>query len=228
MIEFHDYDIYHPFQIVDEKHVVTDGKIVLNYAPLKGSVTIADYTEDVTGRLSYATFYIDYNEEDNYRAANQIVRFSPDAEGHEVTITYKGVSTLLRAKHMNEIKDFMEHGASEMVAKLLVAHESALVNYLNARLEEVTAALVEIKNAILTVTEEGGGEAASPVIIVKPPKRPPQEISVASNEEYDEMMDEIFPDYKPPGKRSKQIQNHSVASDDEYDEMMDEIFPDVD
>ena len=119
MIQFHDYDPTHPFDVTNEKHIITDYKITLNYTPLKGSVSISGYTEDSTGTLANAAFYIDYDEENNYRSANQIVRFSPDAEGKEVSISYKGVSTLLRAKHLNEIKDYMERGVPLLVANMI-------------------------------------------------------------------------------------------------------------
>lgn len=163
MIEFHDYDILHPFSVVGEKHVVTGRKIILNYAPLKGSVNIVGYTEDTSLPLVNSSFYIDYDEENNYRAANQIVQFSADPEGKEVIVNYRGVSTLLRAKHLNEITD----------------------------------ALQEIRNAILAVAEDSGRETGLPVMIPKPPKnhhKPKKGDFVASDDEYESVINEIFPE----------------------------------
>ena len=157
MIQFHDYDPTHPFDVTNEKHIITDYKITLNYTPLKGSVSISGYTEDSTGTLANAAFYIDYDEENNYRSANQIVRFSPDAEGKEVSISYKGVSTLLRAKHLNEIKDYMERGVPLLVANMLIAHESALIGYFDDRINGLTAAIKEVSDSVASVAAALGG-----------------------------------------------------------------------
>ena len=158
MIKFKDYDPAHPFDVVDEKHIITDYKITLNYTPLKGSVSISGYTEDSTGTLANTAFYIDYDEENNYRSANQIVRFSPDAEGKEVSISYKGVSTLLRAKHLNEIKDYMERGVPLLVANMIIAHESALIGYFDNRINGLTAAIKEVSESVASVAAALGGE----------------------------------------------------------------------
>ena len=157
MIQFHDYDPTHPFDVTNEKHIITDYKITLNYTPLKGSVSISGYTEDSTGTLANAAFYIDYDEENNYRSANQIVRFSPDAEGKEVSISYKGVSTLLRAKHLNEIKDYMERGVPLLVANMIIAHESALIGYFDDRINGLTAAIKEVSDSVASVAAALGG-----------------------------------------------------------------------
>ena len=217
MIQFHDYDPTHPFDVTNEKHVITDYKITLNYTPLKGSVSISGYTEDSTGTLANAAFYIDYDEENNYRTANQVVRFSPDAEGKEVTVSYKGVSTLLRAKHLNEIKDFMERGASEQAANILVAHESALIGYFDYRISGLTAAIKEVSESVASVAAALGGVGGGTFV---------DDSLVATDEEADEMLDQIF--YTEGGietVESSEFDESRIATDEEAKELLDSIFP---
>ena len=217
MIEFKDYDPNHPFDVIGEKHTITDYKITLNYTPLKGSVSISGYTEDSTGTLANAAFYIDYDEENNYRTANQVVRFSPDAEGKEVTVSYKGVSTLLRAKHLNEIKDFMERGASEQAANILVAHESALIGYFDYRISGLTAAIKEVSESVASVAAALGGVGGGTFV---------DDSLVATDEEADEMLDQIF--YTEGGietVESSEFDESRIATDEEAKELLDSIFP---
>ena len=108
MIEFHDYDPAHPFDVFGEKHIIRNNKITLDYVPLKGSETIEGFMESTTGTPQQGEYNIEYGDEDNYRTADQVVHFPDGYEGLLVTVDYKGVSTILRAKHMNEIKRFME------------------------------------------------------------------------------------------------------------------------
>ena len=40
MIEFHDYDPAHTFDVFGEKHIIQNSKVTLDYVPLKGSVGV--------------------------------------------------------------------------------------------------------------------------------------------------------------------------------------------
>ena len=198
MIVFHDYDPAHPFAVTAEKHIIQDGQITLYYAPLQGSVTINGFTEDTTGALPLGTFYIDYGAEDNYRTADQKVHFPAGYNGIAVTVDYKGVSTMLSAKHMNEIREFMERGASELAARIIAKHEQ---NILDAH---ITSALREISEAIAAKGGAGGGT-----------------VELASDEEADELLDEVF-----PGSDIEDVGYPSVyASDKDVEEVLDEYLP---
>lgn len=217
MIEFHDYDIKHPFEVVGEKHIVTDNKITLNYAPLKGSVSIGGFSEDTTGTLAAAAFYIAYDEENDYRSADQIVRFSSEAEGTEVKVNYQGVSTLLRAKHMNEIKDYMERGAPTMVANMLIAHESALVGYFESRINGLVEAINEVNKSVADVAAALGGLGGGTFV---------DDSLVSSDEEADEMLDVYFPtEGGVETVESSDFDESQVATDEEAKELLDSIFP---
>lgn len=203
MIVFHDYDPAHPFAVTAEKHIIQDGQITLNYAPLQGSVTINGFTEDTTGALPLGTFYIDYGAEDNYRTADQKVHFPAGYNGIAVTVDYKGVSTMLRAKHMNEIREFMERGASELAARIIAQHEQNILDALAEHCGHITSALREISEAIAAKGGEGGGT-----------------FEIASDEEADELLDEYFPgDLEDVGYPSV------FASDKEAEELINEYLP---
>ena len=189
MIVFHDYDPSHPFAVSDEKHIIQSGKITLNYAPLEGSITIEGFTEDSTGPLPRGTFFVNYGAEDNYRTADQV--------------NYKGVSTLLRAEHLNEIRSFMERGASELAARIIAEHEQNIMDALAEHCGHITSALREISEAIAAKGGEGGGT-----------------FEIASDEEADELLDEYFPgDLEDVGYPSV------FASDREAEELIDEYLP---
>ena len=198
MIEFHDYDPSHPFD-VSEKHIIADRKITLNYAPLKGSVSIEGLSEDTTGTVPQGTFFINYGEADNYRSADQVVHFPEGYDGAAVTVEYKGVSTLLRAEHMNEIKNFIERGASELAARIIAEHEQAMVDKWNELFEVHCKHITE---AIAALGGEGGGS------------------NIADDEEADQMLDEYF-----PGDVEESAPPSIIATDDEVDQMLDEYFP---
>ena len=158
MISYHDYDPVHPFDVFGEKHIIRDCKIILDYVPLKGSVTIEGFTENTTGSPGRGEFYIEYGDEDNYRTADSVVHFSEGYEGYMATVDYQGVSTILRAKDLNEIKLFMEQGASELAARIIVLHEQSVMDEWRTIFSEhcshVCDALDEIREAIY---RSGGG-----------------------------------------------------------------------
>lgn len=210
MIEFHDYDPSHPFDVT-EKRIIANNKVTLNYAPLKGSVAISGLVEDFSGSVPQGTFFINYGDEDNYRSADQIVHFPEGYDGAAVTISYKGVSTLLRAEHMNEIKSFIEKGAGELAARIIAEHEQFMADKYNELFEihckHICAELKEIKQAIAAL---GGGGISTDLI--------------ADDEEADTLLDEYF-----PGDVETTEKVPVIAEDDEADIMLDEFFPgDVD
>ena len=100
--QFRNYNPSAPFPVTETKTIENDC-ITLDYAPLEGSVSIDGFRENMDGsRLALYEFSINYNSIDNYRQADQVVRFSDGAHnGTVVTIVYQGVSTLLRAEHLN-------------------------------------------------------------------------------------------------------------------------------
>jgi len=197
MIEFHDYDPAHPFAVNAETHIIRDNKVTLNYAPLKGSVNIDGWTEDETGELPQGTFFINYGEKENYRTADQIVHFPSGYDGIAVTVDYQGVSTLLRAEHMNEIK---------LAARIIAEHEQLIIDALIQALDEhcghITHALDNIAEAI---EQSGGG--------VDPSK-------IATDEEADEVLDEYIPGDVEPTPTSTRI-----ASDKEAEAVIDQYLP---
>ena len=146
MIEFHDYDPAHPFDVESETQTVTDGKIILNYVPLQGSIVIDGFhAVQSKSDLAHGAFFVDYHAEDNYLSADGIVYFADEDNGQRVTASYKGVSTLLRADHMNEIKRFIEVGAGELAARILVTHEQMMFEKTAAWREGVLAEMQGIR-----------------------------------------------------------------------------------
>ena len=155
MIEFHDYDPAHPFDVFGEKHIIHNRVITLDYAPLKGSVTIEGLSEDTTGTVPQGTFFVNYGEENNYRAADQKVHFPEGYDGVAVTVDYKGVSTLLRATHMNEIKRFMEAGASELAARIIVEHEKFMHEQMEEWRNNILEEIRGVREAFAEAIEKG-------------------------------------------------------------------------
>lgn len=149
MIEFHDYDPTHPFEVTDEAQTITDSKIILNYVPLQNSIEIGGYHAATSkSELASGTFFMDYHADDNYLSADGVVYFAAEDNGKTVTISYKGVSTLLRASHMNEIKRFIEVGASELAARILVTHEQMMFEKMQAWRESLLTELTGIKEQL--------------------------------------------------------------------------------
>ncbi len=112
MLKFHDYDPSKPFPVKEERHYIEGGEVFLDYTPKAGTlqITSADGTEFklVTGEPKEGEFFINYEEGSQYKLANQKVTFSEADNGKKISCDYEGVSTLIKAKHMNEIKDFMD------------------------------------------------------------------------------------------------------------------------
>ena len=154
MISYHDYDPAHPFDVLGEKHIIRDCKIILDYVPLKGSVTIEGFTENTTGSPGRGEFYIEYGDEDNYRTADSVVHFSEGYEGYMAVVDYQGVSTILRAKDLNEIKRFMEYGASELAARMIVLHEKEMQESMQEWQDNL---LAEVRGIRETLAEAMGG-----------------------------------------------------------------------
>ena len=118
MKTFYDYDLDHPFDVVGEKQTIKEGKIRLDYIPQVGTVSIEGFTESENTDVSGNKFFIDYSVTSRYRMATGFVTFDTKHDGEEVTINYKGVSTLVLAKHMNEIKEFMENFKDEIDSRI--------------------------------------------------------------------------------------------------------------
>jgi len=111
MIKFHDYNPDKPFKVTGEFHYISDGKIFLDYTPKQGTmVAIMDgkaLTESATDSPKAGEFYIDYAVASEYKQATQVVLFNEADNGKRVDFDYEGVSTIIKAEHMNEIRDFM-------------------------------------------------------------------------------------------------------------------------
>lgn len=121
MQKFYDYNPDNPFDVTDDKVVINGGKGTLSYTPMKGTVTakVGDVTlkEVDSPSLKDNEFYIDYQENSQYRNATQTIMANVQ-DGSVLTLTYKGVSTIIFAKHMNEIRDFMMDESREKTVKL--------------------------------------------------------------------------------------------------------------
>lgn len=127
MIKFHDYNPEEPFAVEHEFHDIADGKVVLNYTPKEGTVKVkldgVEATETTSSNPEAGQFYIDYAVSSDYRMATQQVIFNESDNGKRATFDYQGVSTLIRAEHFNEIRDFMNH-YNEDRARTLVKGEA--------------------------------------------------------------------------------------------------------
>lgn len=108
MQKFYDYDVDHPFDVFDEIQIIEDGKIRLKYTPLQGSVNIAGFKEVLTSPNA-GEFYINYQAGNQYRMADQIVNFDSADNGKEIKVSYKGVSTLILAQHLNELSTLLQN-----------------------------------------------------------------------------------------------------------------------
>lgn len=152
MQTFHDYDIKNPFDVTAESQTITDGKVTLNYTPLQGSVTITGFTENTSGTPAKGEFYIDYAVNSQYRMATQVVKFNTEDNGTTVSVTYKGVSTIIFARHMNEIKEFIESVPGTYATSTGLNNESTARTSADSALDtRVTA--VENKKPMLQVTK---------------------------------------------------------------------------
>ncbi len=200
MIEFHDYDPAHPFQVTNERHVIHGNKITLDYVPLKSSVEIEGFQESAAISPQRGEFYIEYGDADNYRTADQTVHFPDGYDGLMVVAHYQGVSTILRACHMNEIKAFMETGASELAARMIAGHEQNIMDAIEEHCGHIVSALHEISEAVKEMGWTGG--------------------FIASDNEADEALDEYFEgDVDETGIPS------IIADDSDVEQLLDEYFP---
>ena len=63
MDEFHDLDPSRPYAVDGEVHIIRDGRVRLNHAPLKGSVHIEGYEEqEHPGNIPAHGFWVDYQD----------------------------------------------------------------------------------------------------------------------------------------------------------------------
>ena len=112
MKTYHNYDPINPFTVTGESHVIDSaGRVKLDYIPLKGSVSISGYTETTSQSPGLTEYYIDYQDSTAYRTAKGIVQFNVSAAAATVSMSYSGVSTLIWAEDMNEIKAHLDASA---------------------------------------------------------------------------------------------------------------------
>lgn len=244
MQTFHDYNPANPWPIEGESHIIENGTITLDYAPLKGSVSIAGFLEIGTAPVPEGRFFIRYDDENQYRAADQIVHFSEAHNGQTVTVSYQGVSTLVRAKHFNEIKDFMEIGCPTLIARMMVAHESAMYNAMAEQCAHLTEAIGQLAESLKAFRKayafaEGTTVATNAEVDAMLDENPhlytedgidgddsSTSYEIATDEEVGEMLDSIFPP-QGDGTDEKPVNNENqdnIATDDEVEGMLDEIF----
>lgn len=230
--EFIDWNPENPTPITGERHIIEDGKIRLNHAPLKGSVVIQGFSEDSTGFTPSGTFFIRYGESDNYRTADQYVHFNPEANGLLVTVSYQAVSTLIRAEHFNEINRFMELGVQEIVAKMLIEHEERMAarweTMLETHCKHIVAAIKSTINGIDPdmIADDDDADAMLDEFFPGDVEPTEKTSETATNEEADTMLDEYF--YTPPDEESEDGTGITeVASDEEFEAMLDETLPEV-
>lgn len=112
MQAFKDHDPSNPWSVTGESHVIdSNGKVRLNYVPLLGSVTISGYTETTVSSPGLTEFYIDYQAATSYRTALGYVQFSLSAAGAAVSVNYSGVSQVLWASTMEEVRTHVGNDA---------------------------------------------------------------------------------------------------------------------
>lgn len=123
MQKFYDYNPAAPFSVKEEGHYVENGKVELNYTPKQGTVKVlldgVEATESSSANPGSGQFYIDYAVSSNYRMAEQVVVFNESDNGRRAVFDYEGVSTLIKAKHFNEIRDFMNSYNDDRAANLV-------------------------------------------------------------------------------------------------------------
>lgn len=130
MKKFYDYAPDKPFMVLDERHYIDGGEVFLDYTPEAGTLKIS--TTDGKEFLSVPTkpnageFCIDYAVSSQYKLATQKVTFNPADNGKKVVCDYMGVSTLLKARHMNEIKDFMDEYHEKRAVSLVEGEEKPI------------------------------------------------------------------------------------------------------
>lgn len=115
--QFYDYNPSNPWVITDESHTIAlNGTVRLTYIPLKGSVSIPGYTETTSVTPGLTEFYIDYQDATAYRTAQGVIQFNVSAASSNILVSYQGVSQLLLATYMNEIKAYIDASVASQLA----------------------------------------------------------------------------------------------------------------
>jgi len=106
---FKNYDPNNPFTPPAKTYTVGgDGKVRLDYIPKKGTVTITDYTETTNPMPGAGQFYIDYQDNTQYKMAMGYVVFAVSAAGQQVAPSYQAVGQLLWAEHLEVVRQHVE------------------------------------------------------------------------------------------------------------------------
>ena len=128
MQKFYDYNPDAPFAVSGEFHDITDAHVDLDYTPKQGTVKVtidgAAAKESKDGSPKPGEFYIDYSASTQYRMATQVVKFNAADNGKRATFNYDGVSTLIKARHFNEIRDFMNNYNADRADDLVAGRRS--------------------------------------------------------------------------------------------------------
>lgn len=241
MIEFHDFDPANPYSIENERHTISGNMITLDHLPQMGSVVIEGFTE-VTTVPSAGEYRVDYGYNNNYRTSMQAIYFAAGYDGMEIAVSYNGIGTLLRAKHINELRRFMETGASELAARMLVNFKESMAEILETHCQHLALAINEVARAIASGSGGWGGGTAYGVEIASDEEADalldeffPGDVEpsaayspIASNQEADAMLDQYFytPGVEPDPENAQDSTGiEDVATDDEFNSMLDDVFP---
>lgn len=145
MDEFHDLDPSRPYAVDGEVHIIRDGRVRLNHAPLKGSVHIEGYEEqEHPGNIPAHGFWVDYQDGTGYRTATQMVYFSLSADGQEITVDYHGVGTLFLAEHANAFRMFMLSGAREQAVEEIAKYDDRVSMAVKSAADSIKEAIGKI------------------------------------------------------------------------------------
>jgi len=118
---FHDHSPAAPWHVTDEPAHIIDslGYVRLIYKPKKDSpstVAIAGFTETTNSSPGLTEFYIDYQDQTQYRTATQLVKFNLSQVGNSISAIYLGVGQRLYADNLNEIKSHVENTGIHLTA----------------------------------------------------------------------------------------------------------------
>lgn len=110
---FHNHTPNAPWHVIDEpSHIIdSNGYIRLTYKPKKdlpSTVIIAGFTETTNSNPGLTEFYIDYQDQTQYRTSSQLVKFHASQANNSVVVNYWGVGQKLFAEDLNVIKDHVE------------------------------------------------------------------------------------------------------------------------
>ena len=175
MQKFYDYNPGKPFHVEGEWHYVKDGKVDLNYTPKEGTLTVLLDGEQISESDSVSPnpgqFFINYSTVTNYRMAEQVVIFNEADNGKRATFEYDGVSTLIKARHFNEIRDFMYSYNEDRAADLVEGRghkkgNETVESFAKPRYTDLTEAKVEGADGnVITVSDATGIESGRQYII---------------------------------------------------------------